>query len=343
MGAEALLKVFFKNMVQRYQKENDLSDITWCMMNTMRDFGRKFMEFLHISILDDELIEEYQREFIIQDNRIDFFIKTDRKMIFIENKTWDGNYHFEQYDKIIRKEYASKNNNGIIKRLISAHRLAPHYEKTGSDHGFSIYYWDDFVKFLTSKLHEFNSEQIPLVEAYLEYLKEVIKMNEINEIRLDDGVIKSLVYLNRLIEKIINTYKGDGKDFVYTPYKNKNRSFGNEWSGHGYSIQNRSNNKSAWVLFYFQYYNWDNTPNGKPSFLIDIQIDWNYELIDKMKELISQNNNSYKVIFDKEGLAFIMKDEDYELFKTLDKEGQEKHLKDFFINVNKTIEGYLNV
>ncbi len=343
MGAETLLTVFFKNMVQRYQKENDLSDITWCMMNTILDFNRKFMEFLHISILEDELIEDCQREYVIEDSRIDFFIKTDRKMIFIENKIWDGDYHFEKYDEMIRKEHASTNGNEIFKRLISAHRLASHHEKTGSDHGFGIYYWDDFAKFLSGKLHAFNVEQIPLVKAYLEYLKEVVKVLEINEIHLDDGVIKSLVYLNRLIEKIINTYKGDGKDFVYAPYKNKNRSFGNEWSGHGYSIKSLSSNKTAWVLFYFQYYNWDNTPNGKPSFLIDLPIDWNHELVDKMKEMVSQNNKLYKVLIDKEGLAFIMKDEVYELFKTLDKEGQEKHLTDFFIHVNKTIESYLNV
>lgn len=79
MSTESLLTVFFKNMAQKYQKENDLSDITWCMMNTIPDFNRIFLKFLDISILEDEVIQDCQREYVIQDSRIDFLLRPTRR------------------------------------------------------------------------------------------------------------------------------------------------------------------------------------------------------------------------------------------------------------------------
>ncbi len=350
MDMQELINKMFRHLSKRLGKENDLSDITWCMMSIMPEFARKLLEFMDVPFPADEKMEECIREYVFersgsstntnQRDQIDFLIKTGKGSILLENKIWDTNYHFDQYNKAINDDPTLKAADHY-KRLISAHRLSQTNVNQGVDAGFKIFYWEDLINSLTGKLNDFNSEEKTLVIGYKEYIKEVIKMTEIGEIRLDDRVLKSLLYVNNLIEKIIKLHPGDGRKFTYAPYTNKNRSFGNAHSGHGYSIHCVTNNKSAWLLFYFQYYTYSFTTDGKPAFIIDLQIDWNSDLVKRMKKLTRENNDLFSVLSDNEGLAFVMKPDIYEDFKSLDKDGQEEYLFSFFDAVNKVIEEYL--
>ena len=103
--SECISSSFFKNLSERFYKENDLSDITYALCKTDSDFSKFFLRFLFPNESNITGLGNWQRE--VQGkysdekggSRIDFLYEEpefDSKFI-IENKIDDLDTHEEKY------------------------------------------------------------------------------------------------------------------------------------------------------------------------------------------------------------------------------------------------------
>ena len=98
------LSAFFSVLAERAYRENDLSDVTYALLEANRAFRQFFLDFFfpHEGLEGEKVVIE--REHVIGDSRPDFWIRNGNEVYLVEVKIWDGGHHFEQYHKILGEE-----------------------------------------------------------------------------------------------------------------------------------------------------------------------------------------------------------------------------------------------
>ena len=93
---ESVFTDFFAHIAIRMGKENDLSDVTWAMLQTSDTFFNAFLDFFFPQVAFSGVIN-MEREKSEDDSRPDFHFIYNGDTYVIENKIYDQNHHFEQY------------------------------------------------------------------------------------------------------------------------------------------------------------------------------------------------------------------------------------------------------
>ena len=85
-----------EKLSERFQSENDISDITYTLLCADDDFKKVFLNTIFEGIKTEDILY-IQRELPEEDSRPDFIMETSNDKYLIEVKKWDRNHHFEQY------------------------------------------------------------------------------------------------------------------------------------------------------------------------------------------------------------------------------------------------------
>lgn len=314
-----MLDGFFKDLGARFDRENDLSDITWALANNCREFLHAFMEFFGFEFEPDLPAEILREESFGEGSRPDFLVEHGTSVFLVENKIDDQHYHIEKYGKLrsIRKKPV------VARGLITNHVIDTETRKRALEKNFkAVRTWDEFLRYLDQKLqaNAFLEESEAFIRGYIEYVKEVCSIMEMGEIRFSD--LKSLCYFNRLILKIIKTYSREG---VEVSLHNSNYRYGECWSGQYFRLK-RQGSKKTIVPFFGVYY------EGEPEILVSFEKDWNEIVYEKYKSN-KKKGILYYTWSDQSEVVFELNDNEYADFQKSSKEGQETILGHFLDEV----------
>lgn len=316
---------FLEILADKFYNENDLSDFVWALFKDNSQFTNYFLKFLGCNESSDGVEIEREYKFPDDNKRIDFYLhKGNNLRYYIENKIFDiGNYHFEEYSKLI-------NESNAVKVLISAHIIDPQNSEIGKRNGWKIYFWQDFISLLENEIDKLD----PLLKDFVKYLKKVCMVKEIEQIRFDNKFLKSIFYFNNLLDKVI--MESNNSLYKYEWYYKQTRAYDNHYIGKYYIIKSQDTNISfpaIGMIF-----------NSENPICIWLDQDWNKNIYDYFKEHKDQIKEENKLDIDNSSIIFYMNQKEYEDFAQSDKEGQYKILKDFFVRVNNLIEkSYENI
>ena len=204
---------FFENLADRMRNENDLSDVTYALCKSNKDFQNLFLNFCFDENLDTD---DLSREYAEGDSRPDFFFHDNTSKIeyVLEVKIFDRNQHFKQYqERFPNAKYA----------------FIANYDFTNIEK-WKIRTWKGFYN------HLLNSEIIsnPVISGYLQYLKSVTNIMEFKKINLK--ACKSLPTLIENLKVILI------QEFNFTEY-NSAKSFSVDYYGQFVSVNSRLVNK----------------------------------------------------------------------------------------------------
>ncbi len=168
------LPAFFSAFAERAYKENDLSDVTYALLEANKAFRQFFLDFFfpNEGLSCEQVVIE--REHAVEEGRPDFWIRSEKEVYLVEVKIWDGGHHFEQYHKILKKE-GSRDGRWARLGYIANYSLRDvNVCKDGtnlkaSKTGCGLHTWKEFAKGLESDDCAGDS----LVRGYLAYLKRV--------------------------------------------------------------------------------------------------------------------------------------------------------------------------
>lgn len=167
MSEQQQLVTFFNALAMRKYKENDLSDITYSLLESNPVFRQFFLDFFFPNKLKaDEVTIE--REHSEDGLRPDFWIRAkDDSVYIVEVKIWDRNHHFEDYLGLLKK------NGGETSKVESWKRLGyiTNYElnENVNGEGCAPRTWRDFI----DKLKEHPCLEDELILGYYKYLEEI--------------------------------------------------------------------------------------------------------------------------------------------------------------------------
>mgnify|MGYP004666717205 CR=1 FL=1 len=175
------LSSFFSALAERAYKENDLSDVTYALLEANKAFRQFFLDFFfpHEGLVGEKVVIE--REHVLGDSRPDFWIRSGSEVYLVEVKIWDGGHHFEQYHKILGEEGAKDGRwarLGYIANysLCDVNVCEDGTSRKASELGCGLHTWEEFAKRLESD----DCSGDPLVQGYLDYLKRVCPYDDFN-------------------------------------------------------------------------------------------------------------------------------------------------------------------
>ena len=152
---------FIQSLSFKFHKENDLSDITWAMCLSCESFKDSFLKFFFPEIQIHPSLN-IEREKAEDDSRPDFYIENDGEIFLIENKIYDTNHHFGQYDSTFN---IKPQNFGYITNYVIC-------DDNLRKEGYRIHTWEELYNTFLNKLPD-NAEDQLLWKGYLEYIKHV--------------------------------------------------------------------------------------------------------------------------------------------------------------------------
>lgn len=209
-----MIKDFLEHLSYRRRNENDLSDVTWAMCNASPKFKEFFLNFFFsdIKVNEDTRIE---REVSEDNSRADFVIYNGDDKYLIENKVYDGNHHFGEYDSTF----------GVTPARFG---YIANYTITQPKSGVSyqIRRWDDLYNKL-GKIDLDNEDEKELIEGYRLYLKSVCHIVTFTKPMNIEGIYS----LYELIETFGVLCERKTDHFELKEY-NRNRYYDNSHSDH---------------------------------------------------------------------------------------------------------------
>lgn len=196
------VKKFISNLAERFRKENDLSDITWAMCQASTNFKKTFISFFFPELKNESLLDivDIQREIAENDSRPDFIFECDGKKYLIENKIWDNNHHFEQYNKTY----------SIPAKQLGYITAYPMHKD-----GFNVYTWRDMFKYLKDNL---PLEEAALWNGYLDYIQQVCNIFYTEKPMNLDGMFSLFTFFNSL-DKIFEISEKDYHSTLYPGFQ----------------------------------------------------------------------------------------------------------------------------
>ena len=168
------LSAFFSALAERAYKENDLSDVTYALLEANKAFRQFFLDFFfpNEGLVGDQVVIE--REHAVGEGRPDFWIRTGGKVYLVEVKIWDGGHHFEQYHEILKEEGAGDKewarlgyiaNYSLRDVCVCENGMS----RKASELGCGLHTWKEFA----NRLESYDCLGDSLVQGYLGYLKSV--------------------------------------------------------------------------------------------------------------------------------------------------------------------------
>ncbi|MBO5939573.1 MAG: hypothetical protein J6R18_00050, partial [Kiritimatiellae bacterium] len=208
------LTKFFEALSERAYKENDLSDVTYALCESDSCFRQFFINFFfknHHPKIDASKVV-ITREFSTEWGRPDFYIRDNNGTLFIvEVKIWDGNHHFEQYNKILKGKETKGQKIEEGSGANAWHRLGyiANYDAVkevpvsvdGKTIGEAVAVcarvatWKEFVE----ELELYSCFNDSAIQAYLKYVKNVCPFDDFN---LNKWMTKRYDVLKRDFKKV---------------------------------------------------------------------------------------------------------------------------------------------
>lgn len=262
------LKIFMKNLSERFYHENDLSDITYALLSTNKDFKNCFLYHCFpddIPHTDDVLI---WREKSFDNGRPDFILTSNEQKFLIEIKINDKNHHFAQYCKEEFKDY---------KKACIANYKITEQDLNGEDKN----YFQKWKCLTWKKIYEelgnpskFSSN--PIISGYRAYLKSVCNLPEIKDMRFNslEGLRNFKSYIEEKVNKQDNIYRLYPYEYKYNYYK--------DWTGRYFCMTKTGSRKSIFPWFGVYY---PEDGNTKICFCFEYYKDWCDSLQNKKDDI----------------------------------------------------------
>ena len=153
-------------LAQRFCKENDLSDVTWALLESDVAFRQLFLTWAFGRTIEPNE-DGFMREYAQAGSRPDFYFEdADGASYLIEVKISDRQMHFEQYDAQFPD---------AEKAFIAAYP----YQAVN---GWHVKHWQELADRLEAQEGTLSAE----AAAYLVYLKEVIGYKELQSMNVRD-------------------------------------------------------------------------------------------------------------------------------------------------------------
>lgn len=308
-----------EKLSERFQSENDISDITYTLLCADDDFKKVFLNTIFEGIKTEDILY-IQRELPEEDSRPDFIMETSNDKYLIEVKKWDRNHHFEQY----KNTFPNYN-----RAYITNYELGDEKIKYKNDYIF--FTWKEIYENL-SKIN--SKKENKVVAGYLKYLKNVCGFMEIKDMRFDN--LNNLAQFNIFVNEIIIS---PHENLICSPYNTK-YNFSSTYSGSYFSLKTKTGEKVIYPWFGVEY-----SEDTKIQVIMEFDTGW-CSILKAQKEKIytainNKNNTNCKI--DNNGIYVTLKD-DY--FKKLQNENdvdkQKEILKSFFDDTILGLETYLN-
>ncbi len=305
---------------KRFNSENALSDITWAYAKANNRFKCIFLKFFFNEFSENESIIAFNREYVRDNCRPDFYIETDKNEYIIECKKYDRSHHFDQYPKSFPK---------------SRFGYIANYKITGQNN-IELRTWGEFYNEIQKTFLVINSDEEKIFfNSYMVYLKNVCNIIEIRHMKLNN--INSLIHLNYTIRKILNEL--EWLDEI--EFDGKVRNIDDYRYGKYYGIKKvGSQNKIwPWIGLYFN--------ENRVMLYVEINKEWcdsAFEYINSLNEEIKDGLYYLKPYFDDDyrtAFAFELKEDIFSEFNLLtDVSGQEQIIKNFITEVLQLIDNY---
>ena len=185
------LNSFFLHLGIRLYKENNLSDITWALLQASDEFKQLFIKYFFPEIEDNHIkcinaIEREKTDNNKKGSRVDFGIRTDFAQYIIEVKINDKNHHFVQYEEAYNIQPCHF---GYITNYI--------IDKDGE---YRIRRWESLYDYL----HEHTHGENELIEGYCGYIKQVCGFVKFKQPMRINNAYNSLFEFIVTIEKLVN-------------------------------------------------------------------------------------------------------------------------------------------
>ncbi len=319
------LENFFLYLAERVSHENRVSDVLYAAMNASPETFRIVADA--VGLPEEANIEntEIRREvtFRIEKGttqgelaRPDFLLLPHPGTpVLIEVKLFDTDYHRDKYERV--------RVDGKPPSLVLLTAREP-LEDLRS-HGWTIVLWDKIIKALEAK-----GRTNPFLSALARYLREVTGMMNIEAVNFGKDGPKAMLYLNRLIKKVIQTYPDDDTG-ARTEVDFRSKGCMPEYSGHYYTLKiNQS--KGAQIAFYFGVVYDDK----KAGLQLWIKLGVNSQQVtDALRnhyggKLQTGEHGHFVMLDDKKYHKIFFADEP-------DKDAQERVLKEFFTEFNSIV------
>jgi hypothetical protein len=283
-----MVNSFLKNLSQRLNSENNLSDITWALCQTSPLFKISFLKFIFGNNKIDftkpfDLFREYSET---NTDRPDFYFQCEQEEYIIEVKIYDRKYHFDQYKNAFPNAYF-----GFI----------ANYELEPRDDIF-IKTWESFYKYIKGIIDYTGNDtaEVQLIEGYLIYLKEVCDIMEIKKLNFSN--LSSLYYFNHLIEKIINSENN------CEAYSRMSSRSSDDYSGKYFLFTSKNSNNIVYPWFGI----FHNESAENMSIVFENYDNYCKLFIDKYKKKNIQDGEYYKKPYmDGDGFFFVLHEKYY--------------------------------
>ncbi|HVU96164.1 MAG TPA: hypothetical protein VHE34_13125 [Puia sp.] len=312
-----MVSYFFENLSRRFSNENDLSDVTWVMAESVPIFRQLFVKFFFKEVSDLSKLEIFRREHMEGTNRVDFYIKIEGQEFVIECKVMDRNQHFIEY-----KEQWPKARHGYI----SNYAIDP-------EPNFEMRTWEEFSKYLKSNkdVATIDASSREFIHGYGSYLKKVCSIIELKKIMINN--LSALYHFNLLVKKIVQSIAGY-KSHVH----NASKPFEENRSGRFFCLQ-RDNGPTIypWLGVYY---------TETVGIFMGFDKGWCKAIFDVMPEQSTVGGQHFKAPYkDYEefpAVWFELKEEYFELFNSEETtlEQQEALLRGFVQEVLATVSPY---
>lgn len=182
---------FIDMLSQRFQDENDLSDVTWALAHACPAFQRQFILFLFRDFPEGLVIKSFKREYSVGPARPDFYFQAGDREYIVESKIYDRYHHFDYIDYFPNAKFGN----------ITNYHLPPL-------EGIEFRTWEAFRDHLFVALNavELDGQSQALIKAYMRFLTNVCNISQLRKMNLNN--LNSLYHLNILFRKILNTIPG---------------------------------------------------------------------------------------------------------------------------------------
>lgn len=196
-----MVNTFFDYLAQYYRQENDLSNITAIMCESVPSFKKLWLRFFFPDIDVDNVVEiiREQPDSKNGESRVDFYIRMENEQNYmIEVKIYDHNHHFGKYE---------------IDYDIPKQRFGYITNYSHCQPGYDVKTWEQFYKYLLDA-HIDDTIEKHLYTGYMTFLKNVCSINIIETPMRLSGLYSIYSFFST-ISKFLNQEK---PGYIVEPY-----------------------------------------------------------------------------------------------------------------------------
>jgi hypothetical protein len=312
-----MLNLFFQNLSRRFASENDLSDVSWVMAESVPVFRLLFIQFFFKEVSDLSKLDIFRREHAEGANRVDFYVKINGSEFVIECKVMDKNQHFDDY-----KDQWPRARHGYIANYV----IDP-------QPGVEMRTWEEFTKYLTDAAHmeTIDTSSRELIQGYSLYIKRVCSIIEFKKMTINN--LSGLYHFNLLVRKIVQSISGYKSTLV-----NSSKPFEENRSGRYFSLQKAGGPTiTPWLGVYY---------TETVGIYVGFDKGWCKAVFDAMPEKSTNDGLLFKAPYkDYEEFAavwFELKEEHFDRFNSQEttSEQQELLLRDFVQEILASVSTY---